>query len=435
MPRLPLRPLILALALAGAGFAHAAGAPAAYRFAFGPAKAPPGYTAAGNGAYDAGRGYGFEAGTQPGNGAPYYFSVDLPEGNYNVTVTFGDDKTAASTTVKAELRRLMLENVQTAPGQRLTRSFTVNVRTPAIPAANGIEAGQVKLKVPRETVEEAWAWDPRLTLEFNGGPRGAQPAVRSIEIVPASVPTLFLLGDSTVCDQPSEPYNSWGQMLPRFFKPGIAVANHGESGETYRDALGRRRTDKILSALKPGDMVLMQFGHNDQKQIKDGKGGPFTTYKAEIKTHVDAVRARGGLAVIVSPMERRRFDEQGKLVPTLADYAEAARQSARELDVPFIDLNAMSKTLYTALGPAGSEPAFAEPQPGKLDNTHHSPYGSYELAQAIVLGLQQARLPAARFVVDDFRFDPAHPDPVAAFNVPPSPKATRERPLGDEANK
>lgn len=434
MPRLPLRPLILALALAGAGFAHAADAPKSWRYAFGPAKAPAGYTAVDNTAYNATRGYGVESGTQPGTAAPFYFSIDLPEGNYNVTVALGDDKAPATTTVKAELRRLMLENVQTAPGQTVTRTFTVNVRTPVIPAANGVEAGQVKLKVPRETVQEAWAWDPRLTLEFNGGLRGQHPAVRSIEIVPASVPTLFLLGDSTVCDQPNEPYNSWGQMLPRFFKPGIAVANHGESGETYRDALGRRRTDKILSALKPGDTVLMQFGHNDQKQIKDGKGGPFTTYKAEIKTHVDAIRARGGLPVIVSPMERRRFDD-GKLVPTLVEYADAARQSAQELNVPFIDLNAMSKTLYTALGPDGSMPAFAEPQPGKLDNTHHSPYGSYELAKSIVLGLQQAKLPAARFVVDDFRFDPAHPDPVAAFSVPPSPKVTVERPLGDEANK
>jgi lysophospholipase L1-like esterase len=420
------RALVLVLALAGAGLAHGADAAKSYRFAFGPARAPAGYTRVDQAAaYSAGRGYGFEPGT------PSYFSVDLPEGNYTVTVTLGDDKAPATTTVKAELRRLMLENVQTAAGQSVTRSFTVNVRTPRIPAGQGMEAGAVRLKAPRETVEEAWAWDARLTLEFNG----AHPAVRSIEIVPANVPTLFLLGDSTVCDQPSEPYNSWGQMLPRFFKPGIAVANHGESGETYRDALARRRTDKILSSMKPGDMLVMQFGHNDQKQIKDGKGGPFTTYKAEIKTHVDAVRARGGLPVIVSPMERRRFDDAGKLVPTLADYAEAARQSAQELQVPFIDLNAMSRTLYTALGPDGTVPAFAEPQPGKLDNTHHSSYGSYELAKAIVLGLQQAKLPAAAWVVDDFRFDPAHPDPVASFAVPPSAKATRERPLGDEANK
>ena len=429
-----LRALVCALALASASLAHAAPAidsAKPLRFAFGPAKAPAGYTVVDPTApYSASRGYGVEPGTQANANAPFYFTADLPEGNYKVTVTLGDDKAPSTTTVKAELRRLMLENVQAGAGQSVSRSFTINVRTPKIPAANGIEAGVVKLKAPRETEQEAWAWDSRLTLEFNG----SHPAVRSIEIVPASVPTLFLLGDSTVCDQPNEPYNSWGQMLTRFFKPGIAVANHGESGETYRDALGRRRTDKILSSMKPGDVLLMQFGHNDQKQIKDGKGGPFTTYKAEIKTHVDAVRARGGLPVIVSPMERRRF-EDGKLVPTLVDYAEAARQSAKELDVPFIDLNAMSKTLYTALGDKGSEPAFAEPQPGKLDNTHHSPYGSYELAKAVVLGIQQAKLPVAGFIVDDFRFDPAHPDPFASFSVPPSPKVTTLRPLGDEANK
>jgi len=434
----PLRAVASSLALslamaAGATHAAAPAAPSAsYKFAFGAVKAPAGYTAvAPDAAYDASRGYGFEIGTQANGSAPWYFSVDLPEGNYNVTVTLGDDKAPATTTVKAEMRRLMLENVQTGAGQTVTRTFTVNVRTPRIPAANGAEAGQVKLKVPRETVDEAWAWDSRLTLEFNG----ARPAVRSIEIAPANVPTLFLLGDSTVCDQPNEPYNSWGQMLPRFFKPGVAVANHGESGETYRDALNRRRTDKILSAMKPGDVLVMQFGHNDQKQIKDNTGGPFTTYKAEIKTHVDAVRARGGQAVIVSPMERRRFDDAGQLVPTLVDYAEAARQSARELNVPFIDLNAMSKTMYTVLGPEGSKAAFAEPTPGKLDNTHHNPYGSYELAKAIVTGLRQAQLPVANFVVDDFRFDPARPDPVASFAVPPSPKVTRQRPLGDEANK
>jgi lysophospholipase L1-like esterase len=148
------------------------------------------------------------------------------------------------------------------------------------------------------------------------------------------VPTVFLLGDSTVCDQSREPYASWGQMLTRFFKPGVAIANHGESGETYRDSLGRRRLDKILSVMKPGDTLIMQFGHNDQKQIAAGTGGPFTTYKAEIKQHVDAVRQRGGIPVIVSPMERREFDENGRIKPTLADFAEAARQRRRSCRPP-----------------------------------------------------------------------------------------------------
>jgi lysophospholipase L1-like esterase len=418
---------LLGAALVAALPLHAAAA-TSYKLAFGPGKAPAGFSqVAPDTTYDAARGYGFE----PGHSQAAYFSLDLPEGNYKVTVTLGDDKAPTTTTIKSELRRLMLENVATKAGETVTRSFIVNVKTPQIAAVAGVAAGEVKLKVPRESVQEAWNWDQRLTLEFNG----VRPAVRSLQIEPAEVPTLFLLGDSTVCDQPGEPYNSWGQMLPRFFKPGVAVANHGESGETYRDSLGRRRIDKIVSSMKPGDTILMQFGHNDQKQIKDGKGGPFTTYKAEIKAHVDMVRARGGLPVLVSSMERRGFDAQGKVIPSLADYAEAARQSAKELGLPYIDLNAMSKTLYEALGPEGSKAAFAEPAPGRLDNTHHNSYGSYELAKAVVVGLRQAGVPVAAQVVDGFRFDPSQPDPVSAFAVPPSPRRLEERPLGDEGRK
>jgi len=296
----------------------------------------------------------------------------------------------------------------------------------------GVAAGVVDLKVPRETVSEARAWDQRLTLEING----SNPVIQSIDIVPVTAPTIFLLGDSTVSDQPGEPFNSWGQMLPRFFKPGIAVANLAQSGETYRDSLSRRRLDKVLSMMRPGDTVLMQFGHNDQKQIKDNKGGPFTTYKDEIRQHVEAIREHGGIPVIMSSMERRRFDDAGKPQETLTDYATAARQSAKELGTAFIDLHAMSLPLYAALGVEGSKLAFAEPQPGKLDNTHHNPYGSYELAQAVTTGLRQAGVPAAQWIADGYgNFDPSHPDPVAKFAVPVSPTFTNERPLGDEGNR
>ena len=226
------------------------------------------------------------------------------------------------------------------------------------------------------------------------------------------VPTIFLLGDSTVCDQSREPFCSWGQMLTRFFKPEVAIANHGESGETYRDSIGRRRLDKILSVMKPGDYLIMQFGHNDQKQVAAGTGGPFTTYKAEIRQHVDAVRRQGGIPVVVSPMERRGFDGNGRIKPSLADYAEASRQAARELQVAFIDLNAMSIPFYEALGPEKSKLAFARTGPDKVDNTHHDNYGAYELAKCIVQGIKDARLDIAKYIVDDFKtFDPGHPDP------------------------
>lgn len=377
--------------------------------------------------YSYARGYGFEPQTE--STTTRHFTARVPhEGNYRVTVTLGGGM-ETKTTIKAELRRLMVaDEIRTVAGETKRVTFIVNTRTPRIAARNGIAAGEVRLKAPRETTQEAWAWDDAITLEFCGG----RPGVEAIEIEPAEAPTIFLLGDSTVCDQSKEPYNSWGQMLTRFFKPEVAIANHGESGETYRDSLGRRRLDKILSVMRPGDWLILQFGHNDQKQIAAGSGGPFTTYKAELKKHVDAFRARGGTCVIVSPMERRGFDENGKVKASLADYAEASRQSARELGVAFIDLNAMSKGFYEALGPEKSARAFAAPG-GKIDNTHHNNYGSYELAKCIVQALREQKLPIAKSVVDDFRgFDPAHPDDLDRFAVPASGDFTNQRPLGDE---
>lgn len=416
----------------------------AQRFLFGTDAPSPGWNAvSASTLYSKPSGYGFEPGpsiekantTQDTTAhpalfsdKPFYFTTRVPaEGNYRVKLTLGGPDVPSSATIKAELRRLMVERVDTAPGKFKTVEFIVNTRTPKITPVDGIAAGEVKLKAPRETTKEAWAWDDAITLEFNG----AHPAVSAIEISPADVPTIFLIGDSTVCDQSGEPYASWGQMLTRFFKPTVAIASHAESGETYRDSIGRRRLDKILSVMKPGDYLFMQFGHNDQKQLANGTGGPFTTYKDEIKKHVDGVRSRGGIPVIVTPMERNSFDDHGKIQPTLADYAEAARQSAKELNVALIDLHAMSIPFYEALGKDRCYLAFAGTGTER-DRTHHDNYGAYELAKCVVQAIRDAKLPISDAIVDDWKpFDPARPDPVDTFALPASPNFTNQRPLGD----
>lgn len=403
------------------------------KFDFGPGKVKDGYRQVLPATvYTKELGYGFEPGAQVtcedrggdrlrGDfctaAAPFYFSVALPEGNYDVTVTFGDRKGETVTTVKAELRRLMLEEVRTARGRFETRTFTVNVRTPQI--AGG---GEVKLK-DREKNMEAWAWDEKLTLEFNN----ARPAVAAIEIRRNdAAPTLFLLGDSTVCDQPREPYNSWGQMLTRFFKSGLAVANHAESGESLHSSAGARRLDKVLSLIKPGDYLFVQFGHNDEKEKGEGVGA-FTTYKASLKRYVEAARGRGATVVLVTPMQRRTFDAAGRVTDSHGDYDDAVRQAAKELNAPLIDLHAASTPFYEALGPEESKKAFAP-----NDGTHHNNYGSYQLARAVVEGIKSNRLPLMKYLTDDVRpFDPARPDPFTAFKIPPSPLATETKPLGN----
>ena len=127
-----------------------------------------------------------------------------------------------------------------------------------MPEIAGDATQRVKLK-PREV--GSLDWDSKLTLEFNG----EHPGFRSIEIKPIRETTIYLAGDSTVVDQDVEPWAAWGQMLPRFFRPGVVIANHAESGETIRSFEGERRFAKVMSLIQPGDYLFMQFGHNDQK--------------------------------------------------------------------------------------------------------------------------------------------------------------------------
>lgn len=404
------------------------------RFDLGPGKTADGFVRVTEAdTYTEARGYGFEPGARvecverDGKDAlrsdfctgakPFFFSVAVPEGNYRVTVTLGDPQGASVTTVKAEVRRLMLERVETAQGKTTARSFVVNVRVPQL--AGG---GEVKLK-DREKTSEIWNWDGKLTLEFND----ERPAVAAVEVERVdNVPTVFLLGDSTVCDQPLEPYNSWGQMLTRFFGPQVAVANHAQSGESLRSSLGARRLDKVLSVMRPGDYLFIQFGHNDQKQKGEGVGA-FTTYKAELKRFVAGARSKGGLPVLVTSMQRRTFDAAGKITNTHGDYTEAVRQAAAEEKTPLIDLDMASRLFYEALGPEKSKLAFKEG-----DRTHHNNYGSYEFAKMVVEGIKANRLGVARYLDREVKaFDPRRPDPVESFRVPASPQTGDVKPFGN----
>jgi lysophospholipase L1-like esterase len=382
--------------------------------------------------YDDAKGYGFEPGAsvqQNEHGVsanqPFYFSLAVPEeGNYRVTVTLGDLTAPSTTTVKAELRRLMLRQVRTDAGKLDSRSFIVNVRTPKIPGG-----GSVKLKGDRETKTEAWAWDQRITLEFNG----SHPSLDSLIVQKVDVPTIYLLGDSTVCDQPKEPYASWGQMLTVFFKPDIAIANHAESGETVGSSSGAHRFDKVLSLVKPGDYVFMQFGHNDSH----AKGGtPLDVYKATLKKWTAAYKEKGAKPVLITPMHRHTF-EGDHISNSLREYPQMVREAAKEEDVPLIDLNMMSQTLYETLGPQGSIQLFEHvgTDLSKFDATHHSPYGAYELARCVVQGIRAEKLDLANHILDEVPpFDPAKPDGLENFDVPASPAAAaaaNERPLGN----
>jgi lysophospholipase L1-like esterase len=378
------------------------------------------------GRYTAETGHGFDFDTAPTpEGRPFYFSVTVPEGNYRVTVTFGDAQAASANTVKAESRRLMVESVVTKPGEFATRTFIVNVRNVTLPPPPKNAPGGTEV-VLNERETGSFTWDNKLTLEFNG----AAPRVRTVEIAPVALPTVFIAGDSTVCDQRWEPGASWGQMLPRFFSPGVAIANHAESGETLKSFVTGLRLAKILSLIRAGDYLFIQFGHNDEKkQWPQTYAEAHTTYAAYLRVFIAEARLRGATPVLVTSMQRRMFDAQGKIRNTHGDYPAVVREIAAAEHLALIDLDRMSTAFYEALGPERSALAFGN---GGKDPTHHDNYGAYELAKCVAQGIRDAHLPLAEFLAPDFTgFDPAHPDDPATFHLAASPGYSNVAPRGN----
>jgi lysophospholipase L1-like esterase len=258
----------------------------------------------------------------------------------------------------------------------------VNVRTPDLAPlpANATGGTRVALK-PREIGSPAW--DDKLTLEIEG-----DAGLRTLRIAPAHVPTLYLAGDSTVMDQGVAPAASWGQMLPPHFTSHIAIANHAESGETLKSFVTELRLDKLLSRLRSGDWVMIQFAHNDQKEHwPQTYADAATTYRSWLRTYIAEIRRRGATPFLVTPPERRNFDDTGRIVPSLGEYPDAVRAVAREERVALIDLTPRSVRFYETLGPDESPRAFAEV--GR-DRTHHSEFGARALAGFVADGLRTA---------------------------------------------
>ena len=360
---------------------------------------------------------------------PIDFSVKVPDGNYRVTVTLGSKKRAAQTVVRAESRRHYTDLVTTKKGQFQTVTFTVNKHEPTIDASTS-----VKLK-PRELSYKNW--DEVLNLQFCG----PAPAVQRITIEPdTAAVTVFLCGNSTVVDQEQEPWASWGQMITRWFDERVVIVNYAESGLSATTFLAQLRLDKILSQLREGDYVICEFGHNDEKEKRAGDGAWYS-YSRNLKIFADRVREKGGNIIFVTPTARRFFnDDQKTLRNTHGDYPEAMRTVARRENVPLIELNGMTHTFYEALGFEGSKralvhyPANTFPdQPKALaDNTHFNPFGAWEVAKMIVMGLKQMDSPLVQYLRTDWQdFDPAHPDSPDEFIWYPSGNTDLVKPDGN----
>ncbi|MBR4129432.1 MAG: rhamnogalacturonan acetylesterase [Bacteroidaceae bacterium] len=373
---------------------------------------------------------GGEKEVSPRGGLEGDWSWSLPDGNYKVTVTLGSRKKAAHTVVRAESRRLMIENCTTKKGEFKTFSFIVNKRSPVI-----AEGKRVSLK-PREL--GYLNWDDSLSLAFSG----TAPAVESVSIEPdTTATTIFLCGNSTVVDQEEDPWASWGQMIPRWFTDKVAISNHAESGLSLRSFMASHRLEKVLSMLKAGDYVLCEFGHNDQKEHGAGDGAWYS-FQYQLKLFVDQVRTAGSIPIFVTPTQRRHFDDatHTKIQETHGDYPDAMRDVAKREGVPLIELHDMTRDFFETLGFEGSKKALvhypANTFPGQEkaleDNTHFNPYGAYEVAKMVVMGMKRLGLPIVQYLREDWQdFDPRHPDDPDTFQWYPANKQNMAKPDGN----
>jgi lysophospholipase L1-like esterase len=208
--------------------------------------------------------------------------------------------------------------------------------------------------------------------------------------------TIFMIGDSTMADKPLIPPNperGWGQMLPMYFKDGVRIENHAVNGRSTKSFIEEGRWKTVTNRLRPGDYVIIQFGHNDEKK-NDPKRytEPFGGFKTNLARFICESRAQGAIPILATPIARRKFDGNGALVDTHGDYVKAMREVAQEQQALLLEMNTRSIELLTQLGPDSSKRLFDwipagefERHPKALtDDTHFNAYGASRICDLAV---------------------------------------------------
>jgi lysophospholipase L1-like esterase len=290
-------------------------------------------------------------------------------GNYLVTVELGGAK-AGDTYVATEANRALLASTKTNAGGSVEYAFVVNVRA---------REGQ-----PQEAVANGY---PGLDLFFSG----TNPEVSAIGyslVTAATEPmVVYIASDSTACDQTDQAYAGWGQALPEYFAPPVAVANYADSGESSSSFMGSPKWPGITSHWKPGDWVLIQFGHND-------KGVSDAVVQANLELYVSAALAAQVTPIVISPPARVQFvggveGDQSSL------HAAAAQAAAMAKNVAYIDLTALSTAWYNSLG---SQAAALKFHANGTDATHTNMAGAVKIAGLVTGAMASQKIPLAKYL-------------------------------------
>lgn len=228
-------------------------------------------------------------------------------------------------------------------------------------------------------------------------------------LAPDKKVTIFLIGDSTMANKPLDenPERGWGQLFPNYMTDEVEIQNHAVNGRSTKSFIAEHRWDTVMSRLKAGDYVMIQFGHNDQKVEDSNRSAPaHTLYKENLIRFVNDVRSKGANPILITPVMRRKFDNDGKFVDQHADYPGVVKEVATSMNVPLIDLHKSSEALIVKEGVENSRRFFLnipanhfKNYKGKPeDNTHFSEYGASSMASLVCQSIKDQNLALAKYL-------------------------------------
>jgi lysophospholipase L1-like esterase len=208
---------------------------------------------------------------------------------------------------------------------------------------------------------------------------------------PTKKMTIFMIGNSTMADKPlkdGNPEKGWGQIFPLYFNDGIKIENHAVNGRSTKSFIDEGRWDTVVSRIKPGDYVIMEFGHNDAKKDDPKRFADANTdYKWNLQKFINEARQKEGIPILATPIVRRRFDEQGKFYDVHGDYPKVVRELSEKMNVALLDLHKKSEDYIIKLGEERSKEFYLHIDSdeynflpnGLEDNTHLSPCGAFRI--------------------------------------------------------
>jgi len=215
--------------------------------------------------------------------------------------------------------------------------------------------------------------------------------------------TIWLIGDSTMSKKEVKAYpeTGWGMPFSYFWDSTVKIENRAVNGRSSKSFMAENKWQPVVEKLKAGDYVFIQFGHNDESKDKGERYSTPDEFKSNLKKYVDDTRGKQAIPILLTPVARRKFDENGKIKESHGVYPDMVKQVARENNVILIDLDARSMELLDRLGDStsrllynylapGEHPNYPE---GKQDDTHFSELGARKIAE-IILAEIRTQLPA-----------------------------------------